>query len=214
LELKMPYSFVLPAAPSVVPGTDTIPIAYPNGYIISGYVAGTFKVGVTYTIQSVSNTDFTLIGASANTVGVSFIATGVGSGSGTASAKEYILYATLDQIVSTSLLTGNYKVNIGSSFGRGAPITKTANFTVGDTENWLINNKTGSSCTVTLPTAASYTGREIMIQNWQAFTVISASSNVIPLAGGVASTSILLGTAGKRATLVSNGTNWQIVDAN
>lgn len=210
----MPYSFVLPAAPSVVPGTDTIPIAYPNGYTISGYVAGTFKVGVTYTIQSVSNTDFTLIGASANTVGVSFVATGVGSGTGTASAKEYILYATLDQIVSTSLLTGNYKVNIGSSFGRGAPVTKTANFTIGDTENWLINNKTGSSCTVTLPTAASYTGREIMIQNWQAFTVISASANVIPLAGGAASTSILLGTAGKRATLVSNGTNWQIVDAN
>jgi hypothetical protein len=210
----MPYSFTLPAAPSVIPETDTIPIAYPNGYTISGYVAGTFKIGVTYTIQTLGNTNFTLIGATANTVGVSFVATGVGSGSGTASAKEYILYATLDQVVSSSLSTGNYNVSIGSSLGRGAPITKTANFTVGTSENWLINNKSGSSCIVTLPVASSYIGREIMIQNFQAQTVVSASSNVIPLAGGSASTSILSGTAGKRATLVSNGTNWQIVDAN
>lgn len=210
----MPYSFTLPIAPTITPATDVIPIAYPNGYIINGYVAGTFKIGITYTIQTIADTDFTLIGATTNTVGLSFVATGIGSGTGTASAKEYVLYATLDQVVSTSLSTGNYNVSIGSSLGRGAPITKTANFTVADTENWLINNKSGSSCTVTLPTASSYIGREIMIQNWQAQTVVSASSNVIPLAGGSASSSILSGTAGKRATLVSNGTNWQIVDSN
>jgi hypothetical protein len=195
----MPYSFTLPIAPTITPATDVIPIAYPNGYIINGYVAGTFKIGVTYTIQTLGNTNFTLIGATANTVGLSFVATGIGSGTGTASAKEYVLYATIAQIL---------------GLGRGAPVTKTANFTVADTENWLINNKSGSSCTVTLPTASSYIGREIMIQNWQAQTVVSASSNVIPLAGGSASSSILSGTAGKRATLVSNGTNWQIVDSN
>jgi len=46
--------------------------------------AGSFIVGQTYTIVSIGSTNFTLIGASANTVGLSFIATGVGSGSGTA----------------------------------------------------------------------------------------------------------------------------------
>lgn len=47
--------------------------------------AGSFVVGKTYTIKSVGTTDFTAIGASSNTVGVVFTATGVGSGTGTAS---------------------------------------------------------------------------------------------------------------------------------
>lgn len=94
------------------------------------------------------------------------------------------------------------------SLGRGAPVTKTADFTVAATENWLINNKSGSSCTVTLPSASSFTGREIMINNYQAQTVVSASSNVVPVAGGAAGTAILAATAGKWAVLVSDGTNW------
>jgi hypothetical protein len=106
------------------------------------------------------------------------------------------------------------KVDIVGSLGRGAPTTKTADFTLAATENWLINNKAGSSCTVTLPAASLWTGREVMIQNYRAFTVISASANVIPIAGGSASTAILDATAGKRATLISNGTNWVIVDSN
>lgn len=47
--------------------------------------AGSFINGKTYTIVSVGSTDFTSIGASSNTIGVSFIATGAGSGNGTAS---------------------------------------------------------------------------------------------------------------------------------
>ena len=46
--------------------------------------AGSFVVGATYTILTVGTTDFTAIGASSNTVGVTFIATGVGTGNGTA----------------------------------------------------------------------------------------------------------------------------------
>lgn len=46
--------------------------------------AGSFVSGVYYTILTVGTTDFTLIGASANTVGVTFKATGVGTGTGTA----------------------------------------------------------------------------------------------------------------------------------
>lgn len=46
--------------------------------------AGAFIIGQQYIIETIGTTDFTLIGAASNTVGLSFIATGVGSGSGTA----------------------------------------------------------------------------------------------------------------------------------
>ena len=88
------------------------------------------------------------------------------------------------------------------------PVTKTANFTVGLGEVWIINNKSGSTCTVTLPTASSYSGRVLTFQNYQAQFLVSASSNVVPLAGGAAGTAILEDVAGNWATLVSNGTNW------
>jgi hypothetical protein len=90
----------------------------------------------------------------------------------------------------------------------GAPATKTANFSVAANETWLINDKSGSSCTVTLPTASSYSGRVLYFQNYQAQTLVSASSNVVPLAGGSAGTAILAAVAGDTATLVSDGTNW------
>lgn len=98
------------------------------------------------------------------------------------------------------------------SFNRGTPVTKTADFTVGADENWLINNKSGSACVVTLPAAAGAVGREIMIQNLQAQAVNSASSNVIPMAGGSAAAAILPAAIGSRATLVSDGTSWRVVD--
>jgi hypothetical protein len=93
-------------------------------------------------------------------------------------------------------------------FAPSAPVTKTADFTVAATEVWLINNKSGSTCTVTLPTASSWTGRVLRFQNYQVQTVVSASSNVVPLAGGAAGTSILLASSGDSATLVSDGSNW------
>ena len=92
--------------------------------------------------------------------------------------------------------------------GVAAPVTKTADFTVAATDIWLINNKTGSTCTVTLPTASSWTGRVLRFLNYQVQTVVSASSNVVPLTGGAAGTSILLASSGDSATLVSDGTNW------
>jgi hypothetical protein len=66
---------------------------------------------------------------------------------------------------------------------------------------------------VTLPTASSWTGREFTIKTIAAFTVISNASNVVPLAGGAAGTAILAATAGTWATLVSDGTNWIIMQA-
>jgi Phage gp6-like head-tail connector protein len=49
--------------------------------------AGSFTVDTVYVIQSIGTTDFTLVGASANCIGVTFTATGVGSGTGTAAPQ-------------------------------------------------------------------------------------------------------------------------------
>lgn len=104
------------------------------------------------------------------------------------------------------------KLDVTGSFGRGAPVTKVASFTLAATENWVICNGTGT-ITVTLPAASSWTGREVMLKTIAAFTVVSASSNVVPQAGGAAGTAILAASAGAWATLVSDGTNWVIMQS-
>ena len=45
-------------------------------------MAGTLVVGVSYVIQTLGTTDFTLVGAASNNVGISFVATGLGAGTG------------------------------------------------------------------------------------------------------------------------------------
>jgi hypothetical protein len=106
-------------------------------------------------------------------------------------------------------------LHVTGSFSRGAPVTKTGDFTVAATENWLIVNNASANTTVTLPTASTNTGRELMLKNLSGtYTVISNASNVVPLAGGAAGTAILPATAGAWCTLVSDGTNWIIMQAN
>jgi hypothetical protein len=108
-------------------------------------------------------------------------------------------------IVDTAAITA--AINAASS----APVTKTADFTVADNEAWIINNKSGSTCTVTLPTASAWSGRYITFKNLQAQTLVSASSNVVPIDGTAAGTAILLAVAGNWATMVSDGTNWIVM---
>jgi hypothetical protein len=73
-----------------VPGTASVLSMYQfvisnsSGLVGPIVTAGSFIVGETYTIATIGSTNFTSIGASANTVGLSFVATGVGSGTGTA----------------------------------------------------------------------------------------------------------------------------------
>lgn len=58
--------------------------------------AGSFVTGVTYTIHTVGDTNFMAVGASANTVGVSFTATGSGSGTGLATTPKQMLVLSLE----------------------------------------------------------------------------------------------------------------------
>ncbi len=52
--------------------------------------AGSFVIGETYTIGSVGTTDFTLVGSVDNSLGTSFVATGVGVGDGTAVRSDIL----------------------------------------------------------------------------------------------------------------------------
>ncbi len=63
--------------------------------------AGAFVVDITYKITTLDNTDFTAIGATANTLELEFTATGVGTGTGTATTvtptNSYLSVADADQ---------------------------------------------------------------------------------------------------------------------
>lgn len=126
--------------------------------------------------------------------------------------------------------TTNYAIKTGTglvSFGDSLSVTgqtttnafaanlvtnSAATYSVLSTDHTII--QTTAASVYTLPAASSNTGRILKIVTQFAGTVTSASSNVVPLAGGSAGTAILAATAGKFAVLQSNGTNWVIVSAN
>ena len=116
----------------------------------------------------------------------------------TTTAAQTLTNKTLTQPVTTGLR-------------RAAPVTKTADFVLDDTDDYVINNKAGSACVVGLPSAGAYIGRVVTIKTIQAQAVNSVSSNVVPRAGGAAGTAIVSGTAGNWAELVSDGSNWVIM---
>ncbi len=155
----------------------------------------------------------------------------------TASVANYIVAEKASGAVSFSVATTNWnntsdywrlyirnadgtwtdEREIGRMTGLGtglvAPVTKTADFTLGANENEVICNGS-ASISSTLPAASGWIGRKVRIKTIAAFTVVSASSNVVPLAGGAAGTAILSATAGKWAELVSDGTNWIVMAGN
>jgi hypothetical protein len=104
--------------------------------------------------------------------------------------------------------TPTAKLQVNGSFALAAPVTVTTDYTVAAGVTFIISNRGSSPNTITLPAAASSAGRILVISTIQAFTVVSASSNVVPREGGSASTAILPATDGAWALLVCDGTNW------
>jgi len=123
----------------------------------------------------------------------------------TAEMQKQIEALQVQPIVDVGLITASIAAL------SSAPVTKTADFTVAANETWLINNKSGSTCTVTLPSASVYSGRYLTFKNLQAQTLVSASSNVVLIDSTTAGTAILLAVVGNWATMVSDGTNWVIM---
>jgi hypothetical protein len=79
--------------------------------------AGTFVVGRAYRITSLGNTVYTSIGATANLVGIYFVATGAGSGTGTATPVANHLVA-----ISNSTTVNAYSTNGGVSWTAGGSL--------------------------------------------------------------------------------------------
>lgn len=96
-----------------------------------------------------------------------------------------------------------------ATFSTSVPVTETGTtHTVAATTSHLITNNAGA-VTVTLPAAASFPGRHLWIRAITNGTVVSASSNVVPRAGGAAGTAIIGAVDGGWVLLVSDGTNWE-----
>lgn len=109
---------------------------------------------------------------------------------------------------------GGGNVAISTGIILTAPNTQTgATYTIATSDNTVIANRAGT-ITMTFPTASGSVGRRLRFVTIQAQTVVSAASNVVPLAGGAAGTAILAATAGKWADLECDGTNWIITASN
>lgn len=90
---------------------------------------------------------------------------------------------------------------------QSGPVTVTgATYTVLDTDCSIIANRAG---TVTLTLPVGRTGAMLFIKTVQAQAVDSASSNVVPVTGGAASTTICAAVAGRWTILMWNGSNWE-----
>lgn len=105
-------------------------------------------------------------------------------------------------------------VVLANSLQLPSPRTGTsATDTITSADSAFIANRAGT-ITLTLESAAAVPGRQLPVRTIQAQTVVSASSNVVPLIGGAAGTAILAATAGKWAVLQSDGAAWQIMAGN
>lgn len=138
------------------------------------------------------------------------------TGTGTISLQGEVIVNPGDLVGTIDLATQVSGVLPIANGGTGLAVrptvaTKTADFTLADTEGWVINNKSGSTCTVTLPDATLWAGRAVTFKNLQAQTLVSASSNVAPIGSATPGTAILAATVGVWATLVSDGTNWVVM---
>ena len=96
---------------------------------------------------------------------------------------------------------------------RQAPVTAivtASTYVVLETDRYLIFNGSGT-ITVTLPTASSWSGREIFMKTIAVQTVVSAASDVKPATADTAGTAILAAADGANCLMVSDGTDWVVM---
>jgi hypothetical protein len=116
------------------------PLWVVKGGSAASITAGAFVVREVYVITAIGTTDFTLIGAASNTVGVQFTATGVGTGTGTAIKAGALTLPRYQPITVVEDVTG-----IGDNYGRLVGITPVVQETPDGMEIVVPYNYTGSS---------------------------------------------------------------------
>tara|TARA_R110000822_G_scaffold54998_9_gene140231 strand:- start:425 stop:1339 length:915 start_codon:yes stop_codon:yes gene_type:complete len=87
------------------------------------------------------------------------------------------------------------------------------------TDDYILNHTGGSTGTLTLPNATTYAGRSLQIRNTTPQVIVSATNNIVSLQSAGTPRQvfglnlILTATDGSWCELVSDGTNWLIVNA-
>ena len=132
----------------------------------------------------------------------------VGINGKAATVHTHVSTAITDSTVAGRAMLTAVDAAAQSALLNSAPVTVTADFTLG-AGSWVINAKAGSDCVVTLPAASA--GRSVTLKTVVGFAIVSAAADVVPLAGGVAGTAIVGNVAGQWATIVYDGTLWQIM---
>jgi hypothetical protein len=137
------------SAATALPSTSNW-VSMTNGKLTVVESAGGLVVGRGYVITSLGTTPFTSIGAAANLVGIYFVATGVGTGSGTATPVANHLVA-----VSSSTTVNAYSTNGGVTWTSGgalpagmsgATVSVAYGFTTATSGRWVAISSTGASC--------------------------------------------------------------------
>ena len=131
------------------------------------YQAGSFTIGETYTITEIGNTDFTLIGATLNEVGQTFVATGIGTGTGLAHspATDFTAIGAIENKVGiTFVATG-----IGSGTGQATQVTyKYSNIIAGSSTDAFGSSLSTTNRGNTLVVGAPNVDYSGSIVNWGA----------------------------------------------
>jgi hypothetical protein len=133
----------------------------------------------------------------------------IGAGSYASAAgvsNEIVIGAVGGKGANTAYIAGSTVYHEGSIALKSPTTVNAATYTMASTDSSLIITTT--NCTITLLSAATYTGRILYIKNITAHSLTSNASNVVPLGSATAGTAILAATAGKFAMLQSDGTNW------
>ena len=199
-----------------------------NMFMLTNPSAITFpRFNADNTVSALSAADFrTAIGVGAGggtvtSVSAGSPANGLSVANGTTTPVISIALAgssTIGVVSATTQTFGGAKtfaniVGFQRSIQRPVESVTVSSASITTSSTWVVVNNAGT-VTLTFPAASSSTGTEFHIKTITNNAVVSQSSNIVPLAGGSASTSILSATAGKWATLVSDGTNWIIMQAN
>jgi hypothetical protein len=133
-----------------------------------------------------------------------------------------VVSATTQTFGGNKTFTGTIDVSSTGTFGgrvntpwleRQYTYSTSSSFTVSVNTSWLDIN-TSVLTTLTLPSAATYPGKELHIRQSGTGQLQSASSNVIPFTSAPTDstgTAILNPTNNKAVTLVSDGVNWIIM---
>lgn len=126
------------------------------------------------------------------------------------------VYVKSDGKVGIGTDTPKSTLQVNGSFGRTPPTIVTSNtaYTVDSQTNpdsWVIFTASSGTITLTLPTASSWTGREI---TFRCVSDVTVNTNTNIYGQSYTLTTSLLSGVIKTATLVSDGTYWVVVSTN